>query len=370
MKKNFVIGALALVMVLTSCATQVSVPYTQPAEINMGSYRNIAIASTVPYKGLVTPKAYVNLTGFYDSAWLTYVPATYSSGIQNTIASYATDQLVSTLSGTGFFTKVMNPDRTDDYIAAGNIGVDITAEFKKAGIDAVIMPKVNSMVIDEYITREEYIVKEKDKDGKIVERKDYRFTLNQSATIDFGYSIIDTSTMSVVASKNFSYKLTNSERCLPSGYAATPIDNLFKQMIRKFMPNIKQQLVPTSRSVTVSLKANKPKDKGIESAYTSAKDGNLNAAMMAFKQNWEVNHHIPSGYNAALIMAGLGKIDDAIALISDVAGSTQDADVVTLHSDLLVIQQKNAESAKQFAGTQTTPPVQNSVNIFQSIIGE
>ena len=42
-----------------SCATGVTINYTQPAEINMGSYRNIAVASTVPYKGLANPPFFV-----------------------------------------------------------------------------------------------------------------------------------------------------------------------------------------------------------------------------------------------------------------------------------------------------------------------
>ena len=134
----------ALVLLLASCATTVSIPYTMPSEVNMGRYRNLAVASTVPYRGYVSSGSWIPV----DAAGFgVMIHPTWGSGTAASVASYATDQLWSTLSSSGYY-NLLSPSQTDAVLYAP---VNVSRELRRMGYDAVMIPRIDAMNVDENI---------------------------------------------------------------------------------------------------------------------------------------------------------------------------------------------------------------------------
>lgn len=371
MKKLLLIVTLAALL-LVSCATTVSVDYINPSEINMGSYRNIAIASTVPYRAMRNPSVFVRAA---DSAAErnTFVTSSYSRSLADTVASYATDRLVSTLSSSGFF-NVTPPSVTDallDYAALGN---DITSELAKRNIDAVIIPKITAMGVDEYVSSEQYLVNDpvkKDEHGNPVKVPAWRYYLTQSAYLDYSYTIIDARTLQVYAVKNFSDKREDVSQISEYGIYSPDVKGFFNSMINGFQRYILLQLVPQRQSASLSLMSNKPKIKSLEGAYDAAKNGYTDIARELFLSEYEASGHIPSGYNAALLTASMGDMDEAIALLEEMNYRTSSDDVRGLLTGLKDIKARDEEAMRQIEGTSVYDGslVTQGKNIFQVVMG-
>ena len=184
----------AMLVLLSSCATSVSLRYMQPSVVDMGGYRNLAVASVVPYNGFIPSTGWVRAADIHASGLRIHSGYSYSTAAS--VAAYATDQLYTALSSTGFF-NLLPPGETDRVIADGGLGGDISSSLHSLGYDAVLIPRIRMMSVDETVysvPREEWWVDEDGVRHRIIEF-DYRYT--QTASIEYVLTVIDGSSCSM-----------------------------------------------------------------------------------------------------------------------------------------------------------------------------
>ena len=361
---------IAIMLLAISCSTGVSIVYNQPAEINMGSYRNLAVASTVPFKGMANPPFFVRAIDL-DAFWDTYITSSYDVSINEKVAKYATNKLVATLEKSGFF-NVTYPEKTDVLLNASVLGVSASEALAKNNIDAVIIPKITSLSINEFIQSQkitETDYSKKDKDGNPVKVTKTVYYLYQNVDLGFSYTIIDAKTQSVVAIKNFNSSDSRSYQVDKYGFFAPDPYSMIQVMIDSYQRHIVKQLVPTTARKTVSLMANKPKVESLKVAYKAAEEGYTSRAAELFAREYEVSGHLPSGYNAALLIAATGDLERSIELLRELSQKYSSSDVEKLLSNILVIKQRNDEALKQLSGEVTVQYQDVSKDIFQVVMG-
>ncbi len=347
LKKRLLVLFVAILMLFASCATEIAVRYMQPSEINMGAYRNLALASVVPYKGFVSSSGWIRTIDI-GSAGIRIRPS-YSYDITNSIAAYATDRLYSTLSSSGYY-NILPPSSTDQIIRSS---WNESREFRELGYDAVMIPRIDAMNVDEQVYSVSRTATEYDAyTHSYYTYYYYDYYVKQVATITYTISVIDTNTDRIIASRTFQDSRTNTEMIDPDFPRFDKAELLFQRMIRSFDSGIIRLFVPTVRDYNVALMDNKPEIKELKDAYDAAKDGNTQFALDAFMAEWNRSHHVPSGFNAAVLTAALGDIDGAIAITEDVSRYSGESRVGTLLADLRRVKSYNEEAEKQF----TTPP--------------
>ena len=337
----------SLVLLLFSCTTNMVIPYMQPAAVDMGGYKHLAVASVVPYNGLIAPSGYIAGADVHVAGLHIY--SGYRASTSESIAAHATDELYSVLSDSGFFT-LLSPERTDSIIKHGFLGSDISGEFRSLGYDAVLIPRISSMSVSETI----YSVPDYDwwVDSEGVRHRivEFDYYFRQIASIDYSITIIDTETGGIISQRTFS-DTAKREDILDRRWSRLEDPSyLFRRMIRSFNDEIESLLVPTYNEYDVSLMPNKPKNESVESAYKAAGDGRILEARNAFLDAWESSQHLPSGYNAAILYACAGDYDSAIDLLSAIMNVYSDPDVRVLYRDLLSIRVRNQQAEGQITG--------------------
>ena len=238
-KSRMLVMLFALVLLLASCATTVSIPYTMPSEVNMGRYRNLAVASTVPYRGYVSSGSWIPV----DAAGFgVMIHPTWGSGTAASVASYATDQLWSTLSSSGYY-NLLSPSQTDAVLYAP---VNVSRELRRMGYDAVMIPRIDAMNVDENIYSVQRSATEYDAyDHSYYTYYYYDYYIKQTASITYTISVIDTNTEKIIATRTFTDSRTNTESIDPDFPRFDKAELLFQRMIRSFDAGIIRLFVPT-----------------------------------------------------------------------------------------------------------------------------
>lgn len=367
MRKKFLLSLIVLVLfVAVGCSTSVPVSYMRPSNVNMGQYRNIAIASTVPYKGYVNCPLRVRSLDIFSSN--IYITTSYTRNLPKTVANYATNKLVSTLGATGFY-NIMMPEETDKFLDMRSIGYDPSAELIKAGYDAVMIPKIENMDVDEYIWSVRVNIKVDQNGVKIPE---YEFYIRRIANITYSISIVDCKTDRVVAKKFYEDSMIWEDDFDPEfPYFSTDAYYLFKSMINDFQSDVLRDFVPARVVEKLPLMSNKPKLESVKSAYKMCEDGNVTGAYSAFIKAWNEERHLPSGYNAALLKGALGSYDEALALLDEINSVYGgDPDVMELYADLKHKKDSTSRAESQINGNVTDgSALQPSTSIYDYIIG-
>lgn len=366
MKRRVNFGLLLLllfVLVLTSCSTTIKLSYMKPSEVNMGKYRNVAIASTVPYEGKISLPMMIRALD--ETASSVKMFSTYNSNIPENIAAYATKQIVSNMSATGFFNSILSPTDTDTVLAMRNLGYDPSSEFVKHGYDAVMIPKIENMAYDEYIWT---AVKEKKVYDstlkKEVVKKETVYNIKRVANITLSITVIDCHTNQLVAKKTFTDSCVWTSTFDPKSYSfKVDATYLFKDMIYEMQDKILQKFIPAKATYYADLMKNKPELEFVEPAYEFADDNNMLAAVNLFADAWEMYKHVPSGYNYALLMAGYGEYDTALAVLSEVRKYSSDSRVSELYGDIIYMKDKNEQANAQLEGLDIVDPSSNGSTV-------
>lgn len=361
------LSLLALVMmvalvVLSSCASSVDVKGLVPAEIDLSKYRNLAVASTksFSFNTYSRPSAWVRSVGAGNVSVASGIPR----NLEAQVASYATDRLVNTLQQTGFF-KLVLPEVTDAYIAGASVGLDSFSLLRQSGAAALMNSSINYMDCDEYVyskLRTKWVPDQwvpNSSTGntdfvpghEVIVGTDYY--LVQTATVTFSYSIIDLSTGTILAARSFSDKVSRETELGRYDSFAPSVMPLYTKMLDAFQSGLRKQLAPNWVTKTVYLMDNKPKNDAAKDAYKQVDKGNLQVAYVLFHDQWTGVKHVPSGYNASLMLEAVGDLNGAISLMQEVYDYSNDPQCYEM---LLRMRQALAERTKaeeQLTGSKT-----------------
>lgn len=354
MRRLLLALGLAVAMLMASCQTSVSIDYLYPSEVNMSAYRSLAVMPVVPYRGSIPGSTWVRGVDFM--AGTLRIRSSYAaSALSRDVASYASDQLYATLRDTGYY-NLLDMQRTASIV---NSGYMVSKRLHDAGYDAVMIPRIESMDVDETVfSRRQSELVWDDDDNEYVSVSWYDYTVRQKASIRYSITIVDTLTERVVAQKTFVDSAERSETVDPDWPRFDGVEQLFRRMIRGFNEGLRRQFAPTVRSYTVTLMANKPKLEAAEEAYNLASEGRARDAAGRFSELWESFHHIPSGYNAALLTASTGDFAGSLALLSDMLDETADSRVRSLYDDISTVQRRDAEAQEQLTSAERDTEIQ------------
>ena len=301
---------LIAVLLLASCATQVSIPYTRPSEVNMGRYRNLAVASTVPYR------------------------------------SYATEQLWSTLSSSGYY-NLLSPSQTDAILYAP---VNVSRELRRMGYDAIMIPRIDAMNVDESIyTTVNPVTYYDPYFGGYIDDYEYEYHLRRRISITYTITVVDTATERIVTTKTFSDSTSFTETFDPDWPSFNDSEYYFRRMIRDFQQGVVRLFIPTTAYYSVSLMDNNPALDAAAPAYDAAANGDFQTALSIFTSCWNTYSHAPSGYNAALMIAAQGRYDEAIDILRKVQAVSPSGDIPRVISDLTAVSQQDKQAQAQMA---------------------
>lgn len=355
MKKRILLAALAALLVLASCATSVGIEYQTPSNLNMSSYRSVAIASTPEYKGSQRSIPLYLRFDISDSTikkYVIYSTFTYDNVCRNA-STEVTNMVKGVFSGSSYYT-VMSPEKTDTYLSFYKIGKNPSELLKNDGVDALIVPKITRFFNDEFVTAEKY----KDKDG--IER--IRYILHRSIDIAVSITVLDTATDRIIASREYSAAKSWTEVYNPESptiFSYTQ-SQIVSRAISDMVSDLVADFVPTSGRSYMDLKSNKPKLESVEAAYEAVKGGNYTYAYNLFNEAWLYGGHIPSGYNAALIIAARGDVDGALSYLEKMRTKVNDYDVNRLYQRLSTIKENNDKAALQYSSSSSSPVTENN----------
>lgn len=352
MKKALIIILTILVVLMaTACSTSMSVLYNQPSNINMSRYRHIAIASTTSYDSNKSYPSFIRNTitdknvPAIDLILASFDIRTVSKNMTKSTTNMV-NRAFSANQASNYYT-ILGNEQTDTYLSLSKIGKNALDELKAAGYDAVVIPKITSLDVDEWITAEMVKVYYKNTNTYVDEP---RYYINRTISGTITVSVVDTTTGQIVTQRTYSSKVEDRDRFQPAKnyffqdiYSSYLIDDLTGRMIGSIIDDF----VPTVRRTSISLMSNKPKFEMVKPAYEAAKNGNLDFALRLFADAYMMNGHIPSGYNAAVIMAAQNNISDAIILTKDMLSKTGSKKVVDLYSKLMHLQEMNEKAASQ-----------------------
>lgn len=305
---------LILVLVLVSCGTAVGVRQLVPSEINMSNYRNLAIAPTQEFSfGFWDhPASTVRVLG--DNPMNLRLNSGFTSWLERDLAGYTTDLLVDTLRRTSYFT-ITDPSSTQWLIGSGGLNSTSLRRLADYGVDAVMTSSISYIGCDETIYSKEEITSPQGVSPAVKTRKYY---ITQTATVTFTYTITDTRTGAVIATRSFTDKVVREQQIATTTTSAPRMYPMYQEMVRSFQDGVSRQLAPRWVSRTISLMANKPKLEAVEIAYDMASQGAVSQAYETFYAYWKNSKHLPSGYNAAVMLEALYDLDNALILMDEV----------------------------------------------------
>ncbi|WP_320127945.1 hypothetical protein [uncultured Sphaerochaeta sp.] len=368
-------GIIALAALLTSCVTTLTVKHLIPGEVDLSNYRTIAVASTGTYKFSPDFSLTSWVRGSADNLYT--LTSGYHSDLSEKVAAMATNDLVSSLGETGYFT-ILNPKITDAYIAIGQGGDDAISLLKAKGVNAILTSSISYMDCQENIYSRDvskWVTEVDPNDAtkmvsheRIVERHYY---LRQDATVTFSLTLMDINTKQIVVARSYTSKNSDDtligrriyvdnpaksnspsysdERSYSYGFAPSFVP-LFDKMLSSFQSGIKTLMAPSLEVSYLTLMSNKPKNNFAKNGYKLVESGSLQAAYGLFLNLWDQDRHVPSGYNGALVLEALGNLHDSIDLMQEVYDYSHNQDCYTQLVRMKTALAQQGQAEKQISG--------------------
>jgi hypothetical protein len=352
MKKNkslFIVAILALTMVITSCATTVTVSYMKPAKFNLSEYKNLAVATTEVKNSPVfgNTRIYIDYDNYNNS-----ILTGYSRLIPSDIADYYTDEVYTALSSSGLF-KLISPAQTDQYIKNISYGVTDSSKLYDMGADAIFTSEIEYLDYNEYPVYGDYMVVKNPNyviggtEPQYINSDLRKVTIYQEAQMRISYSIIDLQTGYVLASNSYTDSVKNSVSYDYSYMTSLTSKWMFKDIADDFISSTKDDLIPHTVYSTIELMDNKPKNSLAGAAMDMVESNQLAGAQALFEQAWDESSHLPSGYNAALLLEAMGQRTEAIYLMQEVYNTTGSADAMKAYSRMKSYETSSIAAKKQ-----------------------
>lgn len=348
-KSFFILAVLAITMIFTSCATTVTVSYMKPAKFNLSEYRNLAVATTnvsnVPVFG--NTRIYINYDNYNNS-----ILTGYNRMAPNDVADYYTREIYSDLSNSGLF-NLISPAQTDQYVRNLRYGITNSSKLYDMGADAIFTSDIEYLDYEEYPIYGDFIMVKNPKytiggaEPQYIQSDERKITIYQEAQMRISYSIVDLQTGYVLASNSYTDTIKN--RVDYDYYYMTSLTStwMFKDIADGFISKTKNDLIPHTVYSTLELMDNKPKNNLASSAMDLVDSNQLVGAQTMFEQAWDESNHLPSGYNAALLLEAMGQRTDAMYLMKEVYNSTGSADAMKAYSRMKSYDTSSSAAKKQ-----------------------
>jgi len=372
--KLLIVGVLCSLL-FVSCSTTVQVRNLVPSEVNMGAYKNLAVTSCQPFNNSI-----------YWSHKITEIdldrqidlPSLTPMSIQTCVAKYCQDALFDSLEDSKFFT-LTDPELTSDLISVGNNLGNTKELFTKKGINAILATKITYLDYREYIYKKDKT--ETDSNGDSI-GKDYY--LHQEVAINLSYSVIDVLQNSIITTGSMSdeeeketlvgtYLIddgTGSPSYTQHLNMAPALGNLFTVCIDGFVEKIRTKLAPAWSYNSVSLMKNSPELESVESAYKQVRKNNLMVAYNTFISAWDDERHIPSGYNAAVVLQAMGKLEESISLMEEVYNYSGNSSIFKRLSIMRKNLEDYNEASDQISGIEKETDSQLDVFSLESFFSD
>jgi hypothetical protein len=375
-RKTVLLVCLIALIVLTGCQSTVTVKHLHPAEVNLGNYRTLAIAST----GVGTMgRAYGFSNVRFDDFGL-WLSSGYQSGTASSAAQYASSMLTGALQASDFFT-VYPPENTDNYLG---LGMDGYKMLQNKGVTAVVTSSISYFDLDENTYTEDVTEYRTDKTtGKSVKYvTGKKYYLEQTVTLTLTYAVKDLQSGTILTSDSLTGKRSRDTLIAQRKYAgsadfdderyysysyAPSVNDMVQTIINSFRTPIQRKLTPTWRTEEIALMSNKPKVATVADAYKLADQGSVEAAYQVFISEWNNSRHVPSGYNAALMLEAEGKLDDAVTLMNEVATSSGNGQAYSALSRMQSAQKNYSDAMNQMSGT--SPSGESGTSKTQIVTG-
>ncbi len=356
-----------LTLLLVSCSTTVELEYSVPSEVDMGSYRNVAVASCVPLKGLKDPRSYIRGLDIDADIYTSVRSGFRADKYTERTAEVATETIESALLATGFF-NVSDHSVADTIVEKSRRGEDVSALVERYNIDAIVIPKLNATTLDEAIGSDVRTTRHLDKNGNAVVKEVVEYTLYQEVSISMSITVIDARTMKILAIRKFTdLKRRESRLTSPHLRGDDPV-YLAEKIIRSFAGNVARTLAPHVEVERRSLMKNSPKVERAKEAYRLAKDGMYESAISEFEKVFEEYGHIPSAYNAALLHYSLGDVDEAMEILARAQEMGENPYIAKLLDELEGMNALTERAEEQMKGLPSDKSSSTSLNIFDLVM--
>lgn len=351
MKKSRIILSMLLVGILLStlgCATSVAFNVLKPAEVNMSSYRSLAVYEFTPYEfsGINLAQTII-LDVIFGKNPLR--PSGYSFNLENDIAKYLTTATTRALQSSNYF-SILPPEQAKVYQKAAASGASVNNLLIAQGVDAVFSGSITDMDFDEYVeSRENKVWNETLGTNGAYEVVSVDNYFIQKVYLDVTYSVIDVATGKLITSK--SLHGSNSRSTLMEGddFEAPGLYSLYTSIINDFQTTIRNQLAPyTVRQYRTMLK-DKTKSPEMKMADQYVKDGLYKPAQDIYLTRWYQLKDYVSGYNAAILYEVLGDIQAALSLMQEVYQVTGSSDAYKQYERLLRVLDEYNRASEQIA---------------------
>ena len=296
-KKSFILLIVAVAICLCSCATQVKVVVDRPAELNMNGANSIAI---LPIQANEPEKTEtINFLGFFSITRKTSTPST-----REQLADYLTNSLTTKLLSTSYY-QVVDSAMVEGALKAGN----------KPPVDVYLTGSIN-----QFNTKVSSEVVESDDGSTTIYYK-------RSADISVNYRIIDATTGAIVAMRKADYSRTSSsdtdEYKLPSAY------DLLTRELDGLASKIMKEVQPYQETMYLSLLKDKTKDPEFAEADQYAKNGAIQLSYDKFQAIYDKTGYYEAGYNAAILLQALGRLEDARDAMQALVAKTGDKKAIS-----------------------------------------
>lgn len=361
--KKILLFCFFTLLFFTSCQTSVDLKYMVPSRVDMGPYRNIAVASVTPDRGFSRPSVFIRTSDRESGRMYSKIYSSYSSNLAYSVADYATSELVRQLEESRYF-SVISPRETDHIIKYSyNPGENLSA----LGADAVLLSSIDTMYINEYIhskSKERIVTTE---DGKEIVVVDTYYYYSVSCNLKFSYTLVDSRTNKVIFSDSFSRTFSDDAEIPGPWFSAPSPLYSYNNMVRGIIKSMVFDFVPHTVTSSISLMKNKPENESAELAYDLAKDGKYLSAADHFYSVFSSSSHIPSAYNAALLYAA-SDISKALEVLDEAYEKTGSGEILELKNTFLRMQKSTEEAHNQIEGKSPGEQGISSYNIYRMYI--
>lgn len=323
----FVLLFVSLIL-LSACATTVTVSYLQPAKYDLSKYQNLAIASMIvstdpPFASSVVSVEYDD---FEDTVF-----SGYDRSIVYDVAETFTDTLYDDLYRTSYF-KLIKPAITDEYINNIQYGVKAVENLQKLGAQALLISQIDYIDYKEYPIIGNYKIERNpdyytdSSEDEYIESTERKVKIVQQATIKYSFRIIDLNDGSILASDSFSKTVTNDVEYDDDLISLPSMETLYESALLEGEEEIIEDISPQYISTNVKLKTDKSNNPYFDAGIEATKKSRLQIAYDNFDKAWSESKLYAAGYNSAIVLEALGERDLAIERMTEVYEQYDDAD--------------------------------------------